>query len=448
MAKFGIVKFVTGVVKAVSANGVERVLHTGDKVLPDEVIVTADNGNVVIEFNDGMTMDLGRNQQAALNEDALVHQNPVEPAAVQAATGLHGEVAAVQQALLLDADFDPNKALRATAAGEAQAADDSAEPRPEGNKGHGAVFVVEYNDPTSQPDSGYDTIGINFGFPPPMDVLILNPALASDAPPFLEIAPPDGQGGPGVVHEKGLPNGSDPTSNAHIVSGGKITVGDPNGLSDIKTITIGNQTFDVGGNKLPTLVGQTIPGTHGTITITDYDGKGTYTYTYTLTENVVDDFHTTNGNPDPGQNPDVPENDGFHVTVSDKTGGRAEGDITIRIADDVPTAVNDTDTIPGGSFDPATGNVITDAEGDGGADTQGADGATVTAIAGNNPGGSALTPVGGGTTVNGQYGQLTINADGSYSYSRSAGTPGGVSDVFTYTLTDADGDASTATLTG
>jgi len=210
-------------------------------------------------------------------------------------------------------------------------------------------------------------------------------------------------------------------------------------LSDIKTITIGNQTFDVGGNKLPTLVGQTIPGTHGTITITDYDGKGTYTYTYTLTENVVDDFHTTNGNPDPGQNPDVPENDGFHVTVSDKTGGRAEGDITIRIADDVPTAVNDTDTIPGGSFDPATGNVITDAEGDGGADTQGADGATVTAIAGNNPGGSALTPVGGGTTVNGQYGQLTINADGSYSYSRSAGTPGGVSDVFTYTLTDADG---------
>jgi len=72
----------------------------------------------------------------------------------------------------------------------------------------------------------------------------------------------------------------------------------------------------------------------------------------------------------------------------------------------------------------------------------------VTAIAGNNPGGSALTPVGAGTTVNGQYGQLTINADGSYSYSRSAGTPGGVSDVFTYTLTDADGDASTATLTG
>ncbi|WP_374090855.1 DUF5801 repeats-in-toxin domain-containing protein [Methylomicrobium lacus] len=448
MAKFGIVKFVAGVVKAVSANGVERVLHTGDKVLLDEVIATADNGNVVIEFDHGTTLDLGRNQQITLNEDAMSPENPAaSAAAIQAATGTQGEVVAVQQALLANVNFDPNKALKATAAGEAKSADSTEQPSPEGNEGHGAVFVVEYNAPTSQPDSGYDTIGINFGFPPPMDVLILNPALASDAPPFLEITPPDGQGDPGVVYEKGLPNGSDPTSNAHIVSGGKITVGDPNGLSDIKTITIGGQTFDVGGNKLPTLVGQTIPGSHGTITITDYDGKGTYTYTYTLTENVVDDFHTTDGNPNPGQNPDVPETDGFHVTVSDKTGGHSEGDITIRIADDVPTAVNDTDTIPVGSFDPATGKVITDAEGDGGKDTQGADGATVTAIAGNNPGGSALTAVGAGTTVNGQYGQLTINADGSYSYSRSAGTPGGVSDVFTYTLTDGDGDASTATLT-
>jgi len=323
MAKFGIVKFVTGVVKAVSANGVERVLHTGDKVLPDEVIVTADNGNVVIEFNDGMTLDLGRNQQITLNEDAISPENPA------------ASTAAVQQALLLDVNFDPNKALRATAAGEAQAADNSPEPRPEGNEGHGAVFVVEYNAPTSQPDSGYDTIGIDFGFPPPMDVLILNPALASNAPPFLEIAPPGGQGGPGVVYEKGLPNGSDPASNAHIATGGTLTVGDPNGLSDIKTITIGNQTFNVAGN-LPVLVGQTIPGTHGTITITDYDGKGTYTYEYELTENVVDDFHTTDGNPVPGQNPDVPENDGFHVIVSDKTGSSSEGDIIIKIEDDVP----------------------------------------------------------------------------------------------------------------
>ncbi len=33
-----------------------------------------------------------------------------------------------------------------------------------------------------------------------------------------------------------------------------------------------------------------------------------------------------------------------------------------------------------------------------------------------------------------------MNADGSYSYARNAGTAGGVSDVFTYTIKDGDGD--------
>jgi VCBS repeat-containing protein len=52
-----------------------------------------------------------------------------------------------------------------------------------------------------------------------------------------------------------------------------------------------------------------------------------------------------------------------------------------------------------------------------------------------------------GAAIQGQYGRLTINADGSYSYTRNAGTPGGVTDVFTYRLTDGDGDVATATLT-
>ena len=46
--------------------------------------------------------------------------------------------------------------------------------------------------------------------------------------------------------------------------------------------------------------------------------------------------------------------------------------------------------------------------------------------------------------MNGQYGVLTLNADGSYSYTRDAGHAGRrVSDVFTYTLTDGDGDTDT-----
>jgi len=73
----------------------------------------------------------------------------------------------------------------------------------------------------------------------------------------------------------------------------------------------------------------------------------------------------------------------------------------------------------------------------------------VTAVASNNvPANSDNTADGiGNFEVVGQYGILTLNQDGSYLYTRNDGTPGGVNDVFTYTLTDGDGDNATATLT-
>ena len=51
------------------------------------------------------------------------------------------------------------------------------------------------------------------------------------------------------------------------------------------------------------------------------------------------------------------------------------------------------------------------------------------------------------TPIQGAFGKLTLAADGSYSYTRDAGTAGGVSDVFTYTIKDGDGDLSHTTLT-
>ena len=45
------------------------------------------------------------------------------------------------------------------------------------------------------------------------------------------------------------------------------------------------------------------------------------------------------------------------------------------------------------------------------------------------------------------FGKLTLAADGSYSYTRDAGTAGGADDVFTYTIKDGDGDLSHTTLT-
>ncbi len=162
-------------------------------------------------------------------------------------------------------------------------------------------------------------------------------------------------------------------------------------------------------------------------------------YSYTLADN-------TSGNT---------THDDFVVVVTDEDGdATAPQTLVINIVDDVPSAANDTDSVAAGSYAAATGNVITDAaagdagDTDTGKDTQGADSAKVSQIASNNvPANVDNTATAGVFTVNGQYGVLTINEDGSYSYARNAGTPGGVSDVFTYTLTDGDGDTDTATLT-
>src|SRR5207302_3382402 len=127
--------------------------------------------------------------------------------------------------------------------------------------------------------------------------------------------------------------------------------------------------------------------------------------------------------------------DDFTVVVTDHDGDTDTATLTVNIHDDVPVARNDTDSVPAGSFAVVDGNVVTGAgttSGAAGADTPGADGASITAVSG--AGGSDSTFENGHLVVEGSYGTLTLQADGSYSYTRDAGTPGGVDDVFTYTL--------------
>ena len=139
------------------------------------------------------------------------------------------------------------------------------------------------------------------------------------------------------------------------------------------------------------------------------------------------------------------------ATLTDGDGDTATATANIgqnlSFEDAAPVAVGDVGAIPAGSFDPASGNVITDAEGDGGGDAVGADGAVVTAVASVNVPASPDLDPGPNFQIAGQYGVLTLSQDGSASYIRNPGSPGEVSDVFTYTLTDGDGDSSTATVT-
>ncbi|MGA0604091.1 Ig-like domain-containing protein [Caulobacter sp. KR2-114] len=235
-----------------------------------------------------------------------------------------------------------------------------------------------------------------------------------NASPTLTLPTEGGAGA--LVNEAGLATGSNPGSSSVTAGTISYTPGD------------GPDTVTVGGAAV-TAVGQVIHGTHGDITITSI-AAGAIGYTYTLT-NPVTEAAANNGADT------VPAGDSFAVTVTDQDGSTASGTLKVDIVDDTPTAHADTNSVAGASYGPVTGNVETN-------DTKGADGAHVSAAQGA---GASAAVGAGGVTVTGTYGDLTIQQDGSYSYVRHAGTPGGVSDVFNYTLTDGDGDTSTTTLT-
>uniref|UniRef100_UPI002FC9DBCE beta strand repeat-containing protein n=1 Tax=Sphingopyxis sp. TaxID=1908224 RepID=UPI002FC9DBCE len=265
-------------------------------------------------------------------------------------------------------------------------------------------------------------------FPQPQDEEIIPDV--SDEEPTTVIVTPDQPAGSvnatASVNEAGLPaRGNEPagsnTAGNSETTTGSILFDAPDGLGSIT----------VNGVAI-TAVGQVFTAPFGRLTITSI-APGNIGYSYTLADN-------SNANANPM--------DMFAVVVTDRDGDVASANLTISIIDDVPTARADTDSVAPATFTPETGNVITGAgttSGPAGADTQGADGATLTGIRAGAAGeGTFAAP---GTVIQGQYGTLTLGADGGYSYTRNPNTPGGVNDVFTYRLTDGDGDTSTATLT-
>lgn len=295
--------------------------------------------------------------------------------------------------------------------------------RPQSSGGNFADAVGDIGDPFALGDLLPPTA---LAFPEPEEREIV-PDLVDEEPTTIIITPDQPAGSINAtasVQEAALPargsepSGSNPTSNAETTTG-SIVFDAPDGLG---SITLNGVAI--------TAVGQTFVTPLGTLTITSI-AVGNIGYSYTLTDNTT-----------------APSsNDVFAVVVTDSDGDAASANLTINIVDDVPTARNDTDSVAAGSYTAQTGNVISGVgttSGNAGADTPGADGAVVS---GARAGTAAGTFAGVGTTINGQYGTLTIAANGSYTYVRNAGTPGGVNDVFTYQITDGDGDTSTATLT-
>jgi VCBS repeat-containing protein len=244
---------------------------------------------------------------------------------------------------------------------------------------------------------------------------------------------PEAQGGDAGVNEANLAAGSAPDAGA-LTQTGSFNITAQDGIDDL---TVGG--FTVFSN------GTFVPGAHTTplgnvlnfISFNASTGEVTYTYTLAGPEN-----HTAGS----GTN-DLFEN--LAVVLTDTDGSTANDTLSIRIVDDVPVAHDDTDSVSLGGATIADGNVITGSGGsdanatDGVADTAGADGVSI-AWAGAS-----------GNAVGGAHGTLTVDASGNYSYQVNAldpaiqNLPNGstLTETFNYTITDADGDASSASLT-
>ncbi|MGN6482236.1 VCBS domain-containing protein [Luteibacter sp.] len=259
------------------------------------------------------------------------------------------------------------------------------------------------------------------------------------------IVPVDGNGaaaGHATVHEAGLTD-----SSGSQVTGGTIDVSAADGLT---SVSIGGTVLT--SAQLDALHGGTPVTIHtpdGTLVLTDYvvtatngttTTAGTITYTYTLDHAVTQ--HTADSTDD------------IALVVNDAGGGVSTGTLQVDIVNDAPTANADRGDVNEDGA-PLTGNVVTGSTHGDVPDRVGAD-ATATPVTGVQAG-NAGGPVSGhvGTGVAGQYGTLTLNADGSYSYAVDNANPvvnalkdgGTLTETYTYTITDADGDRSTTTLT-
>jgi VCBS repeat-containing protein len=245
---------------------------------------------------------------------------------------------------------------------------------------------------------------------------------------------PDGTG-QATVSERGLGDGGDPSE----TTTGRFVVRTPDGLGSI----------DVGGTTLtPAQLANlgtapvTIVTDKGVITLTGYDpATGAVSYSYTLTERQ------------PHGGGEV--TDDIAVTVRDRDGDSTTGTLRVLVIEDVPTARDDAASVD--SARPGATSVGGNVFGPGGrgpediGDRIGADFVAKPVTGFSFEGRPGVI---GGAPLAGAYGALQLNADGSYSYavdvnnSRVASLGDGqtLTEVFSYTITDADGSTSTAQL--
>ncbi|MFL1404675.1 VCBS domain-containing protein [Marinobacter sp. M1N3S26] len=182
---------------------------------------------------------------------------------------------------------------------------------------------------------------------------------------------------------------------------------------------------------------------YGTLSITGFDdATGTVSYTYTLGGNTEDHSDSVL---------DDIVRETIQVAAVEADGDIRVGELTAAVVDDVAAPVDDAPmSVTEGGSAVGGANLLAN-------DTLGADGGRVHEITYTDRSGtsaSAVIPDGGSETVETQYGELTVGSDGTWSYTPLASADHArpdndteLSDDFSYTTIDGDGDVSAESAT-
>ena len=237
-----------------------------------------------------------------------------------------------------------------------------------------------------------------------------------------------------------------PPISGNVVAGNGVAGGQPGDAADPDPdgdlLTVGGVQAGASVALLNSGVGVPILGSYGSLVL---NADGTYTYTQDSRAQGLAQGQSVQ--------------DVFSYTVGDPGVSRATTTLTINISgqNDPPTAVNDArstdeDTaIAGQLLSPSLAQQAAGDRTDTDPDLINGDVISVQGITQGVVVGP-LAPGAGASGVDGSYGRLTVNGDGSYSYVPGAGARAlragaVVQDVFTYTIRDLNGAASTALLT-
>ena len=223
-----------------------------------------------------------------------------------------------------------------------------------------------------------------------------------------------------TVYEGGLAGGSQAgQAGTPTTASGSLNINAPDGVA---SIVIGGVVVFENGK----MTGNVVTTDEGTLAVTGYDpATGKLDFSYTLDRNT-----TEHDKSDPATDTQISHD--LTVTVTDTDGDSASTTITVNVVDDVPSIGSFSHEMSEGDAVPVVGNALSGA-------VAGADGAKFAWDANQN----------------GHFGTITLNADGTYSYRLDNDnatvkelTDGEtLTEEFTYTYTDADGDIAEGKVT-